>query len=281
MRERARGRERQRSESGRRDTRRPQRGGQPGSGGGVRGEWLYGRRPVLEVLRADKRHIYEAVLPEGGRDSGEVAELRGMVMKRGVPMRVVERGALDEICEGGNHQGVALRCGGFPYISLDQIIHDVENDANALVLLLDHIEDPQNVGALLRSAEAVGVTGVVLPEDRAAGITASVVRASAGASEHMRVARVVNMVRAMKQLQKSGVWLTALDFGVDARNYTEVDFKGRVGLIVGSEGAGVSRLVRESSDFVASLPMLGQVGSLNASVAGAVALYEVLRQRQG
>ena len=244
-----------------------------------RGDWIYGRRPVLEVVKSEKRHLYEAVLPQEGRDASDVAELRGLLLARGVPFRTMEREELDELCEGGNHQGVALRTGGFPYISFDQVIHDVKTDANALVLILDHIEDPQNVGSLLRTADAAGVTAVVLPEDRASGVTAGVVRASAGAAEHMRVAKVVNLVRAMKELQACGVWITGLDFGDDAKTYTSVDFKGRVGLVVGSEGNGISRLVRESCDFIACLPMKGRVESLNAGVAGAIALYEIVRQR--
>lgn len=253
--------------------------GEPRKEASERGDWIYGRRPVLEVVKAGKRHLYEAVLPQEGRDSPEVAELRGLLVERGVPFKHMEREELDELCEGGNHQGVAVRAGGFPYISLEQVIHDVKEDANALVLILDHIEDPQNVGSLLRTADAAGVTAVVLPEDRASGVTPGVVRASAGAAEHMRVAKVVNLVRAMKELQACGVWITGLDFGPDAKPYTAVDFKGRVGLVVGSEGKGVSRLVRESCDFVACLPMKGRVESLNAGVAGAIALYEIVRQR--
>jgi len=244
-----------------------------------RGDWIYGRRPVLEVLNSKVRHIYEAVLPASGDDKADVAHIRKTVLDRGIPSKVMDREDMDDLCEGGNHQGVALRTGGFPYISFDQIIHDVKADPNAVILLLDHIEDPQNIGSLLRSANAAGVTGVVIPEDRAAGVTPSAVRASAGASEYMRVAKVVNLVRAIKSLQAEGVWITALDMGADCLNYTEVDFKGRVGLVVGSEGKGVSRLVRETSDFVASLPMCGKVDSLNAGVAGAVAMYEIIRQR--
>lgn len=244
-----------------------------------RGDWIYGRRPVLEVVKAGLRHLYEAVLPPDGRDAPDVAELRGLLLARGIPFKTLEREELDELCEGGNHQGVALRTGGFPYISLEQVIHDIKENANALVLLLDHIEDPQNVGSLLRSADAAGVTAVILPEDRASGVTAGVVRASAGAAEHMRVAKVVNLVRAMKELKDCGVWITGLDFGPDAKSYTAVDFKGRVGLVVGSEGNGISRLVREACDFIACLPMKGRVESLNAGVAGAIALYEVVRQR--
>ena len=244
-----------------------------------RGDWIYGRRPVLEVLRSEVRHIYEAVLPAASREKPELAEIRKVVLERGISFKVMDRDDLDDLCAGGNHQGVALRTGGFPYISFDQIIHDVKNDKDALILLLDHIEDPQNIGSLLRSANAAGVTGVILPEDRAAGVTPSAVRASAGASEYMRVAKVVNLVRAMKSLQAEGVWISALDRGAESRNYTEIDFKGRVGLVVGSEGKGVSRLVRETADFVASLPMHGRVASLNAGVAGAVAMYEIVRQR--
>jgi 23S rRNA (guanosine2251-2'-O)-methyltransferase len=147
------------------------------------------------------------------------------------------------------------------------------------VVVLDHLEDPQNVGSILRTACAVGATGVVIPEDRACGITPAVVRASAGGAEHIRVAHVVNIVRAMQDLKEAGLWLTGLDWGPDAKTYTEVDFTGRVGLVVGAEGAGLSRLVRENCDFIAELPMPGGFESLNAGVATAVTLYEILRQR--
>ena len=244
-----------------------------------KGEWVYGRRPVMEVLRAKRRHLYEAVLPSGGRDSPDVAELRALLLVAGISMHAMQRQELDLLSAGGNHQGVALRVGGYPYISLEQVVHDVRENAQAMVLLLDHIEDPQNVGALLRSAEAAGVTGIVLPEDRAAAVTPAVVRASAGASEHLRVARTVNLVRAMKELQEAGAWLAGLDMGEDAKNYTEVDFKGRMGIVVGAEGQGIGRLVRESCDFIARIPMCGQVASLNASVAGALVMFEAVRQR--
>jgi 23S rRNA (guanosine2251-2'-O)-methyltransferase len=244
-----------------------------------KGEWIYGRRPVMEVLRAKRRHIYEAVLPSGGRDSPDVAELRALLLAAGVPLHALQRQELDALSAEGNHQGVALRVGGYPYISLEQIAHDVRQQPQALVLLLDHIEDPQNVGALLRSAEAAGITGIVLPEDRAAAVTPAVVRASAGASEHLRVARTVNLVRAMKTLQEAQLWLAGLDMGDDARLYTDIDFKGRMGIVVGAEGQGLGRLVRESCDFIARIPMSGQVASLNAGVAGAIVMFEAVRQR--
>jgi len=254
-------------------------GGSRGGGAAERGEWIYGRRPVLELLKAGRRHLYEAALPAEGRDAPDIAELRDTLLKRGVPFRTFDRDTLDDICEGGNHQGVAIRAGGFPYISLDQVLHDVKESARAVVLFLDHIEDPQNVGSLMRTADAAGVTAVVIPEDRAAGVTPGVVRASAGAAEYMRVAKVVNLVRAIKEVQEAGAWITGLDTGDGARPYTEVDFKGRVGLVVGNEGKGLSRLVRESCDFIAALPMRGKVASLNAGVAGGIALYEIGRQK--
>ena len=245
----------------------------------AKGEWIYGRRPVMEVLRAGRRHLYEALLPSGGRDTPEVAELRAKLQAAGVPVRPGQRQELDALAAGGNHQGLALRAGGYPYVSLEQVAHDVREQPQALALLLDHIEDPQNVGSLLRSAESAGVTGVLLPEDRAAGITPAVVRASAGASEHLRIARTVNLVRAMKALQEAGAWLAGLDLGDDARRYTEVDFRGRMGIVVGAEGEGIGRLVRETCDFIAQIPMQGRVASLNAGVAGAVVLFEAVRQR--
>lgn len=244
-----------------------------------RGDWIYGRRPVLEVVKSAKRHLYEAVLPSEGRDAPDVAELRGLLLARNVPFKTMDREVLDQICEGGNHQGVAVRTGGYPYISFEQVLHDVKDNPRATILMLDHIEDPQNVGSLLRSADASGVTAVLIPEDRASGVTPSAVRASAGASEHVRVAKVVNLVRAMKALQEEGVWITGLDLGADAKLYTSIDFKGRTGLVVGSEGEGISRLVRESCDFIAFLPMKGRIESLNAGVAGGIALYEILRQK--
>jgi 23S rRNA (guanosine2251-2'-O)-methyltransferase len=251
--------------------------------GSSSGEWIYGRRPVAELLAAGRRHLYELVIlpAAGGRDAPELAALRSQALARGLTVRPLGRAALDALCNGGHHQGVAARTGAFPYIALDQAIHDVRADPQALVLLLDHLEDPQNVGSLLRTAEAAGATAVILPEDRASGVTPAVVRASAGASEHLRVARVVNLARAMGALQEAGLWLAGLVPGEGARPCWEIDWRGRMGLVVGNEGAGLGRLVRERCDLLACLPMRGRVASLNAGVAGAIALFEALRQRAG
>lgn len=172
-----------------------------------------------------------------------------------------------------------MKTTGYPYVGLEEIVASVEADENALVIVLDHLEDPQNVGSILRTACAVGATGVIIPEDRASGITPAAVRASAGGAEHIRVAHVVNLPRAMAELKEAGIWWTGLDWGEDARPYTDIDFKGRVGLVVGAEGNGISRLVRENCDFIGVLPMPGGFESLNAGVAAAVTMFEVLRQR--
>ena len=244
------------------------------------GEWLYGRNPVEEALAAGRRTASEIVLPPAFPDEDDqIARIRDEAHARHLVVRTMERAQLDKLTRFGHHQGVALKTTGYPYVGFEEILRDVHEDENALVVVLDHLEDPQNVGSILRTACAVGATGVVIPEDRACGITPAAVRASAGGAEHLKVALVVNVVRAMKDLKDAGLWFTGLDFGDDSRPYTEIDFKGRVGLVVGAEGAGMSRLVRETCDFIAELPMPGGFESLNAGVAAAVAMYEILRQR--
>lgn len=244
------------------------------------GEWLYGRNPVEESLAAGRRTASEIVLPPAFPDEDDqIQRIRDEANARRLVVRTMDRTQLDKLTRFGHHQGVALKTTGYPYVGFDEIVRDAQEDENALVLVLDHLEDPQNVGSILRTACAVGVTGVVIPEDRACGITPAAVRASAGGAEHIKVAHVVNIVRAMQDLKDAGLWFTGLDWGEDAKPYTKIDFKGRVGLVVGAEGSGISRLVRENCDFIAELPMPGGFESLNAGVATAVTLYEVLRQR--
>ena len=244
------------------------------------GEWIFGRNPVEEALAANRRTASEIVLPAGGIDDDEqLQRIADEARQRRIVIRSMERDQLDRLTRYGHHQGVALKTTGYPYVDFNEIVDEAQADENSLVVVLDHLEDPQNVGAILRTACAVGVTGVVIPEDRACGITPAAVRASAGGSEYIKVAKVVNLVRAIEALKDAGLWFTGLDWGKDAKLYTDIDFKGRVGLVVGSEGSGISRLVRENCDFIAELPMPGGFESLNAGVATAVTMYEVLRQR--
>jgi 23S rRNA (guanosine2251-2'-O)-methyltransferase len=184
------------------------------------------------------------------------------------------RGWLDSKTQGANHQGVVLEAAPYPYVALDETFDPAALSGEPpLLLLLDLIQDVQNVGTLLRTAEAVGVHGVVLQERRAAAVTPAVVSASSGAVEHLKVAQVTNLVQAMKTLKEADVWLAGLDQGPDAIRYDQANLRGALGLVVGSEGAGLRRLVRETCDFLIELPMRGQVESLNAAVAGSVALY--------
>ena len=244
------------------------------------GEWIYGRNPVEEVLAAGRRTCSEVVLPPAHPDEDDqLRRIRDEAVSRRLVVRTMEREQLDRLVRGGHHQGCAIKTTGYPNAGFEEIVASAEADENALVVVLDHIEDPQNLGSVMRTACAVGATGVVIPEDRACGVTPAAVRASAGGSEHLKVARVVNLPRAMADLKEAGLWFTGLDWGKDARPYTEVDFKGRVGLVLGAEGSGISRLVRETCDFVAELPMPGGFESLNAGVAAGVAMYEILRQR--
>ena len=244
------------------------------------GEWIYGRNPVEEALAAGRRTASEIILPPAFPDEDEqLQRIRDEARSRRLVIRTMERDQLDKLTRFGHHQGVALKTTGYPYVGIEEIVREVENDENAIVIVLDHLEDPQNVGSILRTACAIGATGVIIPEDRASGITPAAVRASAGGAEHIKVAHVVNLVRAMEDLKEAGVWFTGLDWGKDAKKYTEIDFKGRVGLVVGAEGEGISRLVRETCDFIAELPMPGGFESLNAGVAAAVTMYEIIRQR--
>lgn len=240
--------------------------------------WIYGRRPVLEALRAGRREIWEVIVPSGPA-TDEVEEMISLARARRLPVRAAQRGECDRILGQVNHQCCALKAGGYPYVAPEEIYDAAEADPEAIVLLLDHLEDPQNVGSLLRTAEACGVCGVILPEDRGVLVTPTVVRASVGASEHLKIAHVVNLAQAMKELKERNVWLTGLDMTEEAKPFTEVDFRGRCGIVVGSEGNGLGSLVGKTCDFIGYIPMMGQVESLNAGVAGALAMYEAVRQK--
>lgn len=243
-------------------------------------EIIYGRQPVRETLRAGRRQIFKLLLAAGLKPSGIVGEIVALARKAGVPTQKVDRRELDRLGDELNHQGLAAEVTPYPYADLPDLLRPArEAGESPFLLLLDHVQDPQNLGSLLRSAEAAGVHGVVIPGRRAAGVTPAAVRASAGAAEHLPVALVTNLVQAMKSLQAEGVWLAGLEATPEAQLYTIADLSGPLGLVVGSEGQGLARLVRETCDFVIRLPLYGQVESLNAAVAGAIALYEARRQR--
>jgi 23S rRNA (guanosine2251-2'-O)-methyltransferase len=243
-------------------------------------ETLYGRNGVCESLRARRRKPYKLILAEGIQQTDVVNQIISLAEKASIPVSHTERRNLNWLGDI-HHQGVALETSEYPYSSLDDILATAQaRDRAPLVLLLDLLQDPQNVGSLLRTAEAVGVHGVVMQQRRAVGVTPAVVHASAGAVEHLLVAQVTNLVDAIGRLKAHDVWVAGLEAFRGAQFYHEADLRGSLALVVGSEGAGLRRLVRERCDFLLQLPMLGQVTSLNASVAGSVVLYEALRQRE-
>ncbi len=241
-------------------------------------EMLYGRRPVHEVLRAGRRRIYQITLAAGLKTGGIVGQIVALAQAAGLPVRQVPRSQLDRVAP--HHQGVIAEVSPYPYAGFREILaRAAGRPTPPLLLLLDLLQDPQNVGSLLRTAEAVGVHGVVLPKRRAVGVTPAVVSASAGAVEHLQVARVTNLARAIETLQDHDIWVAGLEADPQAQLCFEADLRGPLALVVGSEGKGLRRLVRAKCDFLLRLPMRGQVASLNAAVAGSVALYEVWRQR--
>jgi 23S rRNA (guanosine2251-2'-O)-methyltransferase len=242
-------------------------------------EIIYGRQPVLELLRSGRREIRRVVMFKRVRESHPIKQIHKLCGNNEVRLDLVDHPALDRLIKSGNHQGVAAEVEPFPYISPGEVMAKTL-DPGALFLILDHVQDPQNLGAILRSAEAVGVDAVLLPSDRAVHITPAVVRVSTGASEHLNICIVGNLHQFMRKLQESGVFLVGLEKTSESRWYTDVDYRSRpVGLVVGSEGSGLNRLTRDTCDELLKIPMNGRVGSLNASVATAVALYEILRQR--
>ena len=251
-------------------------------------EWLYGRHAVEEALRAGRRRIARVLVAEGGKRQrpgeqgmGRLGGIEETARAARIPVERVPGARLDALTRvGHHHQGVVAEATPFPYTPLPEVVGLCrEAGARALVLVLDSIQDPQNFGSLLRSAEAVGVTAVVMLDRRQVEVTPAVVNASAGAVEHLHVCLANNLPRAIGELQEAGLWVYALQDEPGATLYTEADLRGSVGLVVGSEGQGVGRLVRERCDGAIALPMRGKVESLNAAVAGSIALYEALRQR--
>ena len=234
-------------------------------------ETIYGRNPVYETLRARRREVFRLLVAEGVQERGRLKEILDLAAPRRLPVEPVPRPRLDKLSEA--HQGVALEVSRYPYVALEDILEAASRRGEDLfVLLLDTLQNPQNLGTLIRTAEAVGVHGVVIPTHRAAEITPAVVSASAGASEHMLVAQA-NLAQAIQALKDAKAWVVGLDESPESKDPSELRLDGPLAVVVGSEGEGLRPLVRSSCDFLLRLPMQGQVGSLNASVAGSVALY--------
>ena len=240
--------------------------------------FVYGVNPVLEALRAHPNEVVRVLLERGkeGRRSQGADRVAHAAAQAGVRVEDVRQGDLTHRSRSGVHQGVGAELADFRYAELDDLLAGFRGPA--LLLVLDGVTDPQNLGALVRSAYALGAHGVVLPKDRAAGVTPAAFKAAAGALEHCPVARVTNLSRALERIKEQGIWTVALAAEAD-RELSAFDLTLPTALVLGSEGAGVRPLVRKTCDHLARIPMAGQVGSLNVAAAGAVALYEIARQR--
>jgi 23S rRNA (guanosine2251-2'-O)-methyltransferase len=235
-------------------------------------EWIIGRNPVFEVLRAGRRRVVSLIVAEGAQVKGRLQEIVQLSQKAFLPVNFVPRKDLDRF--GTNHQGIAVEVGEYPYATEFDIIAAEPEASSGLVLILDTIQDPQNLGTLIRTAESVGVRGVIIPLKRTALITPAVVQSSSGASEHILVAQA-NLAGAINRLKENEYWVIGMENSPNAQTPESVQLGGQIALVVGSEGYGMRRLVRDSCDLMLRLPIQGQVGSLNASVAGSIALYLV------
>jgi 23S rRNA (guanosine2251-2'-O)-methyltransferase len=242
---------------------------------------LYGRHAVHEALRARRRRLYNLYLGSTVKEAGLVVQILGLADQAGCRVQRIDRVQLDQMLPGANHQGLTLEVSPYPYVAEGALLEAAQRAGEPpLLLLLDHLEDPQNVGTLLRTAEAMAVHGVILPRRRAAGITPAVSNASSGAVEHLLIAEVTNLARTQEWLKNKGIWIAGLDDSPSAQELAQSDLDGPLALVVGNEAKGLSRLVREKCDWLVRIPMLGQVQSLNAAIAGSVVLVAARQARR-
>ncbi|MCR4649053.1 MAG: 23S rRNA (guanosine(2251)-2'-O)-methyltransferase RlmB [Lachnospiraceae bacterium] len=237
---------------------------------------IEGRNAVIEAYRSGK--CVDKVYVLDGCQDGPILTIKREAKKAGSLIKYVDKQLLDNMSETGKHQGVIAVTAAYDYSDLDDILNAArEKDEPPFIVLLDNIEDPHNLGAIIRSAHQAGAHGVIIPKNRAVGLTATVARTSAGALNYIPVAKVTNLSATIEELKKEGLWFVCAD--MDGEVMYNLDLKGPIGVVIGSEGEGVSRLVKEKCDFIASIPMKGQIDSLNASVAAGILCYEIVRQR--
>ncbi len=237
---------------------------------------IEGRNAVIEAFRSGKT-IDKLYVLDGCQD-GPIMTIKREARKQDTLVKYVTKERLDQLSETGKHQGVIAVAAAYEYAQVEDILQAAKDKGEApFIMLLDNIEDPHNLGAIIRTANLAGCHGVIIPKNRAVGLTATVARTSAGALNYTPVAKVTNIANTIEDLKKEGLWFVCADMG--GTSMYQLDLKGPIGLVVGNEGDGVSRLVREKCDFVASIPMKGDIDSLNASVAAGVLAYEIVRQR--
>lgn len=239
--------------------------------------YVIGRNPVLEILKTDKE--IEKILVAKGQLKGSINKIVALAKDMNIVVQYVDKKKLDQVSQGGNHQGVAALISPYRYSSMDEILNKAKKlQEPPFLLILDGIEDPYNLGSIIRTAECSGVHGIIIPKRRSAHVTETVYKSSAGAVEHMLIAKVNNLSNTIDELKEKGLWIYGAHMeGKD--KYFEVDLTGAVALIIGSEGKGISRLVKEKCDFLLNIPMVGKISSLNASNAASILMYEVVRQK--
>ena len=238
---------------------------------------IIGRNPVLEAIRSGRS--VDKILVKKGKYEGSIVPIIKKAKDAGIIIQEVERAKLDQIAEGENHQGVIAYVSAYDYVSVKDILDKArEKNEPPFVIICDKITDPHNLGAILRTANCVGAHGVIIPKRNSVGLNSVVAKTQAGAVEYTPVAKVTNIANTIDSLKDEGLWIAAAD--MDGQEMYDIDLKGSLGLVIGSEGEGISRLVREKCDFIASIPMAGEINSLNASVAAGVLMYEALRQRR-
>jgi len=243
------------------------------------GEFIAGKHPVLEALRAG-RPLNKIWIADHVR-RGAVASILEEARARGVVVQTTDRRKLDQMVPGAAHQGIVAQAAAMAYASVEDLLdRAAERGEDPLLVLLDEVEDPHNLGSVLRTAECTGAHGVIVPKRRSAGLTPAVAKASAGAVEYVPVARVANLAQTIEKLKEAGIWVAGAAGDAETSVYS-ANLKGPLAIVIGNEGRGLSRIVRESCDFLISLPMFGRINSLNASVAAGVILYEAVRQRRG
>jgi 23S rRNA (guanosine2251-2'-O)-methyltransferase len=241
----------------------------------IKGELLFGRNAILESLRSNRRHATRLWVAEGLKPDERIDEIIDLARTNEVLIETVPRTMLDDQEPEVNHQGVLLETPAYPYADLADVI-----EAEGNVLILDHLQDPQNFGTLLRAADAAGVAGVVIPSDRSANVSPAVVNSSAGAVEHIDIALVANLGNAIEKLEASGRWIVGLDGGPGSQDLFATDVPTPAALVVGSEGSGLTQNIRKRCQLILSLPMRGSVESLNAATAGSIALFDLVRRER-
>ena len=238
---------------------------------------IEGRNAVIELLNSDRD--INKILIQNGEKHGSINKIIAMAKERKIVISQVEKTKLDIISQTQSHQGVIAIVPPFDYCEIEDILeYAKQKNESPFMLLLDGIEDPHNLGSIIRTAETAGVHGIIIPKRRAATVNATVSKVSAGAVEYMKIARVNNLTDAIKKLKDSGVWIIGTDMDTNTKHY-EQDYKGAICIVIGSEGFGMSRLVKENCDFLVKIPMKGKITSLNASVSAGIVIYEALKQR--